>query len=62
MSTKKKTNDQVLDAEVVDAKEVEVVDDNNFDSTPDFSPFDEPVKEKEITQNQKLMRVNLITN
>lgn len=52
MSTKKKTNDQVLDAEVVDAKEVEVVDDNNFDSTPDFSPFDEPVKERDYTKSK----------
>ena len=47
MSTKKKTDDQVLDAEVV-----EIVDDNNFDSTPDFSPFDEPVKERDYTKSK----------
>jgi hypothetical protein len=44
MSTTKKANDSVEEAEF------EEVNDYNVDSQPDFSPFDEPVKERDYTK------------
>ena len=42
MSTSKKTNDE--------AEEVEFEEVGSFDANPDFSPFDEPVKERDYTK------------
>jgi hypothetical protein len=44
MSTTKKTKETVEDAEFVE------VNDYNVESNPDFSPFDEPVKERDYTK------------